>query len=215
MTSQKLNFLQLKNSNCDKTQKLKLWPNSKTQIATKQKKVWQNFKTQMVTKIKNSNCDQTKNIKLWGEKKNSKTPIVRKKKLQNCNCDKTQKLKLWQNSNTKIMTKLNYSNYDKIQKLQLWQNSKTQIVTKLKNSNGDQTPKTKLWQNSKTQFVTLVIVTLLTVAVVKKTCLLDNWWDVLGAAFCDSCNVFGRFIISKCIQIKLLYWNCILTLESP
>ena len=32
----------LKNSNCDKTQKLKLWTNSKTQI---------------VTKLKNQNCD--------------------------------------------------------------------------------------------------------------------------------------------------------------
>ena len=34
----------LKNSNCDKTQKLKLWQNSKTQI---------------VTKLKKSNCDSS------------------------------------------------------------------------------------------------------------------------------------------------------------
>ena len=36
--------MKLKNSNCDKTQKLKLWWNSKTKI---------------VMKLKNSNCDET------------------------------------------------------------------------------------------------------------------------------------------------------------
>ena len=36
----------LKNSNCDKTQKLKLWPNSTNKI---------------VTKLNNSNCDSSNN----------------------------------------------------------------------------------------------------------------------------------------------------------
>ena len=40
----------IKNSNCDKTQKLKLWQNSKTQIATK---------------LENLNCDKTKKSELW------------------------------------------------------------------------------------------------------------------------------------------------------
>ena len=69
-----------KNSNSDKTQKLKLWQNSKTQIGTKLKKIklWQNLicdnnsncdktqivtklKTQILTKLKNSICDKTLN----------------------------------------------------------------------------------------------------------------------------------------------------------
>ena len=73
----------LKNSNCDKTQKLKLWPNSKTETETKhknfkcdeipktkfvtkltKKKLWQNS-TQLVTKLKNSYCDKTWKLKLW------------------------------------------------------------------------------------------------------------------------------------------------------
>ena len=64
----------LQNSNFYKTQKLKLWQNSKTQIVTKLKKFFlQNSKTQILTKLKNSNSDKTKQIKLW---KNSKTQIV-------------------------------------------------------------------------------------------------------------------------------------------
>ena len=63
------------NSNCDETQKIKLWWNSKTQI---------------VMKLQNSNCDETQKLKLWW---NSKTQIVMK--LKNSKCDKTQKLKLW------------------------------------------------------------------------------------------------------------------------
>ena len=54
----------LKNSNCDKTQKLKLRPNTKILN---------------VTKFKNSNCDKTK--------KNFD-------KIKNSNCDKTKKIKL-------------------------------------------------------------------------------------------------------------------------
>ena len=60
----------LKTWNCEKSQKIKLWQNSKTRIMTKLKKLncdktqklklWQNSKTQIVTKLKNSNCDKTK-----------------------------------------------------------------------------------------------------------------------------------------------------------
>ena len=47
---QNLNRDNSKNSNCDKNQKLKLWPNSKTQIVTtKKNKLWQ---------LKNSNSDK-------------------------------------------------------------------------------------------------------------------------------------------------------------
>ena len=52
----------LKNSNCDKTKKLKLWKNPKL-------KLLQNSKPQIVTKLKKSNCDKTQNLELW---KNSK-----------------------------------------------------------------------------------------------------------------------------------------------
>ena len=113
----------LKNSNCDKTQKLKLWPNLRTQMATKLKKsicdktqilkLWQNSKSQIVTKLKNSNCDKTQKLKLW--------------QLKNSNCDKTQKLKLWPNSKTPNCEKIN-SNCDKNLKLKLWQNLTVVIV---------------------------------------------------------------------------------------
>ena len=73
-----------KNLNCDETQKLKLWWNSKTQI---------------LMKLKNSNCDETK-----------KTQIVMK--LKKSNCDETQQLKLRWNSKTQIMMKLKNSNCD-------------------------------------------------------------------------------------------------------
>ena len=102
----------LRYSNCDKTQKLKLWLNSKTQIVTKLKnsncdnaqtlKLWQNSKTQKMTKLKNSNCD----------KSNKKKPK---------NIDKAQKLKTWQNSKTQIVTKPKNSNCVKTQKLKLLQ----------------------------------------------------------------------------------------------
>ena len=76
MTKPKLKFKQnfqqteivtkLKNLNCDKTQKLILWQNSKTQIGTK-------LKTEIVNKLKNSNCDSTQIVG----------------KLKNSNCDNT------------------------------------------------------------------------------------------------------------------------------
>ena len=69
-------------------QKLKLWPNSKTQILTKLKKLKfggkkQNLnceKTKILTKLKNWICDKTKfwenkKIKFW---QNSKNQIVKK-----------------------------------------------------------------------------------------------------------------------------------------
>ena len=74
----------LKNSNFDKTQKLKLSQNSKKQIETKIFKNTQSVtklkKNQIVMKIKNSICAET-----------PKTQIVMK--LKNTNCDETQKLK--------------------------------------------------------------------------------------------------------------------------
>ena len=47
------------NLNCDETQKLKLWWNSKTQIVMKLKKLkfWFNSKTQILMIIKTSNCE--------------------------------------------------------------------------------------------------------------------------------------------------------------
>ena len=47
----------LKNSNCEKTKKLKLWQNS---ISNRD----QTQKLKIVTKI-NSNCDKTQKLKLW------------------------------------------------------------------------------------------------------------------------------------------------------
>ena len=53
--------------NCDKTQKLKLWPklNKSNCDKTQKDKLWQNSKTQILTKIKNSICDKTQELKLW------------------------------------------------------------------------------------------------------------------------------------------------------
>ena len=57
--------MKLKNSNCEKIQKLNLWWNSKTQMVTKHKN-WNcdQTKTQIVTKLKNSNSDKTQKLKL-------------------------------------------------------------------------------------------------------------------------------------------------------
>ena len=59
----------LKNSNFDKTHKLKLWQNSKTQIVKKNYKKKSRFdktkKTQIVTKIKNSNRHTTQKYLFW------------------------------------------------------------------------------------------------------------------------------------------------------
>ena len=77
------NVTKFTNSNCDKTQKLKLWQISKTQIVKKIIfKLWElqhsnsdKTQTQTVTKLKNSNRDQSQKHKFW--------------QLKNSNCDKT------------------------------------------------------------------------------------------------------------------------------
>ena len=94
----------LKNSNGDKTKKLKLWQNSKTQ----------NVKNLIVTKLKfwqNSNCDKTLNVtrlKMWQTQFVTKLKTQILIKLKNSKCDKTQKLKVWQNWKTQLVTKLKY-----------------------------------------------------------------------------------------------------------
>ena len=117
----------LKNSNCDRTQKLKLWPNSKLKLG-------KNPNTQIVQKVKNANGDKTQKVKLCKFFKTLTT-------LKYSNRDKTQKLKLWPNSKLKlwqnsycdktpIVTKLKM--WRNVAKLKLWQNARTQIMTKLK-----------------------------------------------------------------------------------
>ena len=87
--------LKNKNSNGDKTQKLKLLQNWKTQIVTSQKlKLW-----------RNSNCDKTQivaKLKMWRRKKTQKL-----KMWQNSNCDKTEELKVWQ-ENIKLKSDMKF-----------------------------------------------------------------------------------------------------------
>ena len=89
---------------CDKTQKPKLWQDSKNQI---------------VKKLKTSNCDKTQEVKLWH---NSKIQIMTKLKnkivikLKNSNCYKTQQLKCWPNLKAHIVKKLKNTNFDTTQK---------------------------------------------------------------------------------------------------
>ena len=82
----------------------------------------------------------------------------------------TQKFKLWQLKNSKC---------DKTQQLKLWQKSKTQIVTKL-----------ELLQISSKEksFKSLLE---------RAFWHLDTGWDILEAAFCNSCNVFHLFSVLK------------------
>ena len=61
----------LKNSNCDTTQKLKMWQNSMCD-KTKKNNLWKNSNPQIVTKLKNSNCDNLQKFKLWQNSKNLK-----------------------------------------------------------------------------------------------------------------------------------------------
>ena len=94
----------LKNSNCDKTQKLKFWQSSKTETLTELKNS-NCDKTQTVIKLKNSKLNTIKQLKLWQnykkkkwqnfetqivKEKNSRTQIV--KKIEKPNCYKTSKL---------------------------------------------------------------------------------------------------------------------------
>ena len=101
---------------------------------------------------------------LWQKSNCYKTSIVTKLQLlQNSKCDKTQ-----------IVTKLKNSNCDKTKK--------NQIATKLKNLNCDETKimsNINWWQK-------ILLIGLL----VRTFWHLDNRWDVLWAAFCNSRNVF-------------------------
>ena len=69
-----LNEMKTKKFNYNKSQKLKLWQNSKPHIAKKNYdktqaiKVWQNLTTQIVTTLNNSNCGTIKRPKLWEKK---------------------------------------------------------------------------------------------------------------------------------------------------
>ena len=84
-------------SPCDKTQKLKLWENSKTQI---------------VRKLKNSNCDESQKLEIVTKLKNLNCDKTQK--LKNSNSDNTQELKLWQyqeNLKTQNVTKLFLYNF--------------------------------------------------------------------------------------------------------
>ena len=127
---------------CERTKKLEMWHNIKTEIS-------QNWKTSNLIKL---------TFKMW---QNSKTHKVKKKKLKNSKCENAKKRskmgqnskpKMWQNSKTKYETQLKKFKcdqtqtqentnlkYDKTQKFKMWQNPKTQSVTKLK--------KLKMWQN--------------------------------------------------------------------
>ena len=113
----------LKNSICDKTQKLKLWQNSKTQIFT-------------TKNLNYSICDKTQKPELWQNyKKESLTKLKKKWK--------TYKVKLWQNSKTSIVSNLKNFNQYKTQKL------KTLTCNKSKNSSCDKTQILKLWKKEK------------------------------------------------------------------
>ena len=94
------------------------------------------------------------------------------------------------------MTRLKISRR-KIQKLKMWQNSyceknnlRTQIMTKLKYSVCDKTQRTKLWQNFKNIKSQFNKKKLLRDLLVRTFWHLNHRWNVLWAAFCNSCNVF-------------------------
>ena len=141
--AQKVIETKLKNSNWDATQKLKNSNCDKSQIMTNLKySIWD--KTQIFTKLKNSNCDNSNCYN---------TQIVTKPLLwQNSNCDKTQivtKLKdsLWQNLKGQIVTKLRvWQNLIGKKKLNWWQN----LIGKKKffeNSIDDKTSKKSFSEN--------------------------------------------------------------------
>ena len=112
---QSVSPMKLKNSNWDKTQKLKLLWNSKTQILDK-------LKDSMCDKTKNSNCDETQKCKM---QVNLKTQIVTKPNTQKSKTQIVAKLKNSNLDKTQIVTKLNNSKCNKtktVTKLKLWQN---------------------------------------------------------------------------------------------
>ena len=88
----------LKKSNCDKTQKIKLWEISKLKLR-------KNSTNCDLTRFKNSNCEKTQ-LKL---RQNSKTQIVTKLKNSSCDISKSQTVTKLKNSNcdkTHFMTNL-------------------------------------------------------------------------------------------------------------
>ena len=50
-------------------------------------KIWQNSKTQNVTRLKNENCGKTQKLKKWENSKNK----IETKQNKNSKCDETQK----------------------------------------------------------------------------------------------------------------------------
>ena len=69
VTKLKNSYCEKLNSNCEKTQKLELWPNLKkiTCDTTQQLQLWQNSKSEIVTLLKKCNCDKTKKkiVTVW------------------------------------------------------------------------------------------------------------------------------------------------------
>ena len=87
------------NTKCDESQNVTKLKNSKKD-KTQKHRMWQNSKTQNLTNSKNSKCDKTPKIKMW-KKKNVK-------KLKNSICDKSKcdKQKKWQISTNQKVTKI-------------------------------------------------------------------------------------------------------------
>ena len=113
-----------------------------------------------------------------------KTQKLKIKKTQTSKCNKTQ------NSNydeTQIMTKLNYSKCDQ-----------NQIVTKLKNYNFYKAF-LLLWQNLNYDKSLLMRIKKKYEGLLVRTFWhIDNWFDVLWAAFCDSRDVlFKHYVVSQ------------------
>ena len=93
-----------KNSNCDKTEKLK---NSNCDQNPKLK-LWQNPQIKTLLKLRNWNYDKYQKHKLWQKKfYNSKTQMWKNQKVtkqKKYNCNTTQKLKMLQNTKSQIVT---------------------------------------------------------------------------------------------------------------
>ena len=98
------NVTYLKDSKCDKTQKLKIKQKSKKSICDKNQKLkmWPKSKTQNVTKLKNMKGDKTQKLKIWQnsttqiQKKTKKKSInVTKLKKKRSNCEKPYLLEFW------------------------------------------------------------------------------------------------------------------------
>ena len=159
----KLKIWQLQNLNCDSTKQLRLWHSS---IYDKTQKLilWQNSKlnistTQIVTKLKKILLKNWKTEKL----KNSKYGKTNNQIITNLKIPIVTIIKNTNCDKTEVGTKLNST-----QPFTLRQNSKTSII--IKNWK-------KLYSN-KNLFLTNSLF-------VKTTWHVDNWWYVLGAAFCN------------------------------